>query len=199
MAETLRPLILGLGGTPRQGSTTERALALSLSAAAAEGADIIMIAGQDLMLRMYTPDNAERTAGRKRLIDAFRRCSGLVIASPAYHGSLRRPRRGPRCVRLGLASRGADVGRPSFDCACASRLADAAWRCAQYVGTVVRRRRTVPRPLVQIAARNGWATEILRTCRTVGPCGERRHRRERPNGQGMIPHLESVYRPFLPK
>jgi len=88
MAETLRPLILGVGGTPRQGSTTERALALSLSAAAAEGAEVIMITGPDLMLPMYTPEIAERTAGGKRLIDAFRRCSGLVIASPAYHGSL---------------------------------------------------------------------------------------------------------------
>ena len=63
MAETLRPLILGVGGTPRQGSTTERALALSLSAAAAEGAEVIMITGPDLMLPMYTPEIAERTAG----------------------------------------------------------------------------------------------------------------------------------------
>lgn len=88
MTAATRPLILGLGGTPRAGSTTERALALSLHAAAAEGADIVAITGQDLMLPMYTPGSTERTEQGRRLVDAFRRCNGLVIASPAYHGSL---------------------------------------------------------------------------------------------------------------
>jgi FMN reductase len=82
------PLILGLGGTPNPGSTTERALALSLMTAAAEGADTIMITGQDLILPMYTAGVAERTLQGRRLVDAFRRCTGVIIASPAYHGSL---------------------------------------------------------------------------------------------------------------
>ncbi len=88
MEDARRPLILGLGGTPRSGSTTERALTLSLGAAAAEGAEIMMISGPALVLPMYTPNAAERTLEGKHLVDAFRRCSGLIIASPAYHGSL---------------------------------------------------------------------------------------------------------------
>lgn len=84
-----RPLILGLGGTPRHGSSSERALAISLRAAEAAGADVVAICGQQLMLPIYTPDRPmERTAEVARLVDAFRRCEGVIIASPAYHGSI---------------------------------------------------------------------------------------------------------------
>lgn len=82
------PLILGVGGTTRPGSTTERALAVALRAAAAEGAETVLIAGQDLMLPMYTPNADERTEPGRRLVDLYRRCSGLIVASPAYHGSM---------------------------------------------------------------------------------------------------------------
>ena len=83
-----RPLILGMGGTPRSASTTERALAVSLKAAGDEGADTIMIAGPDLVLPMYTTDPSQRTPEARRLVDALRRCDGIIIASPSYHGSL---------------------------------------------------------------------------------------------------------------
>lgn len=83
-----RPLIVGIGGTPRTGSATERALAIALEAARGEGAAVEILAGPDLMLPMYTPGVAERTPGGHRLVEAFRRCDGLVIASPAYHGSV---------------------------------------------------------------------------------------------------------------
>lgn len=83
-----RPLVLGLGGTPRPASTTERALGVSLRAAAAEGAETIMIAGPDLVLPMYTPGVSGRTPEGQRLVDALRRCDGIIIASPSYHGSL---------------------------------------------------------------------------------------------------------------
>lgn len=82
------PLILGVGGTTRPGSTTERALAVALRAAAAEGAQTVMISGADLMLPMYTPNADERTESGRRLVDLYRRCSGLIVASPAYHGSM---------------------------------------------------------------------------------------------------------------
>jgi FMN reductase len=83
-----RPLILGIGGTTRPGSTTERALKVALRAAAAEGADTVIITASDLVLPMYTTDLAARTAAAQRLVGLYRRCHGLVIASPAYHGSL---------------------------------------------------------------------------------------------------------------
>jgi FMN reductase len=88
MADAAQPLILGVGGTPRSGSTTERALQVALKAAAAEGAQTVIITAADLVLPMYTTNQAERTPAASRLVDLYRRCSGLIIASPAYHGSL---------------------------------------------------------------------------------------------------------------
>ena len=88
MADTFVPLILGLGGTTRDNSTTERALRIALRAAAEEGAETAVISGADLVLPMYTPNLDERTAVGQRLVDLYRRCSGIIIASPAYHGSM---------------------------------------------------------------------------------------------------------------
>jgi FMN reductase len=88
MPENKRPLILGVGGTPRPGSTTELALAVSLKAAAAAGAETVMIGGNDLMLPMYNPYDRSRSPEAARLVGLFRQCDGLIIASPAYHGSL---------------------------------------------------------------------------------------------------------------
>jgi len=83
-----RPLILGLGGTSRNGSSTERLLRVSLEAAEAAGARVEVIAGEGLDLPMYVPGNADRPANAKRLVDLFREMDGIVIASPSYHGSI---------------------------------------------------------------------------------------------------------------
>jgi len=82
------PMILGLGGTTRPGSTTERALKVSLKAAEREGARTLLLAGPDLILPMYDPAERERTPEASRLIEALRGCDGLIVASPGYHGSL---------------------------------------------------------------------------------------------------------------
>lgn len=84
----MRPLICGLGGTPRPGSSTERAVRIALSAAEGAGAETVLIPGPELMLPMYLPGHCERTPEMVRLVDAFRRCDGLIIGSPAYHGSI---------------------------------------------------------------------------------------------------------------
>jgi FMN reductase len=81
-------MILGIGGTTRPGSVTERALAVSLRAVAAEGVETAMIAGPDLILPMYSPGDAERTPQARRLVEALQACNGLIIASPSYHGSV---------------------------------------------------------------------------------------------------------------
>ncbi len=81
-------MILGVGGTTRSGSTTEKALLVALGAAAAEGAETVIITAADLVLPMYTTELSERTPAANRLVDLYRRCTGLIIASPAYHGSL---------------------------------------------------------------------------------------------------------------
>ena len=82
------PLILGIGGSTRPRSNTERALEVSLRAAEREGAETCLIAGPDLILPMYDPSDPERAPGARRLVDGLRRCRGLIIASPGYHGSV---------------------------------------------------------------------------------------------------------------
>jgi FMN reductase len=83
-----RPFIVGLGGTNRPGSSTEKALKVSLHATAELGAETLLLGADDLQLPMYTPDLASRTPAAHRLVAVLRRCDGLIIGSPGYHGSL---------------------------------------------------------------------------------------------------------------
>jgi FMN reductase len=83
-----RPVIVGIGGTPRPLSSSERALNISLAAATSEGAETIVFSGPDLVLPMYPPNSAERTAGATKLVESLRRCDGVIIAVPSYHGSM---------------------------------------------------------------------------------------------------------------
>ncbi len=88
MLKTNCPYILGLGGTTRSGSSSERALLLSLEAARADGAETSALKGSDLALPMYAPDEPLRAPKADRLISELRRCDGLIIASPSYHGGI---------------------------------------------------------------------------------------------------------------
>lgn len=83
-----RPLIVGVGGTTRQNSSSELALRVALSHAAAAGADTMIFTGPDLNLPMYGAEDDTRTEAITRYIDAIRRADGVIIASPGYHGSL---------------------------------------------------------------------------------------------------------------
>lgn len=83
-----RPFILGIGGTTRAASSSERALAVSLRAAEKEGAEVELFDGPSLMLPIYAPGGADFNAQTRRLVDAYRRCDGLIISTPAYHGSV---------------------------------------------------------------------------------------------------------------
>lgn len=82
------PLILGIGGTTRPGSSTEHALKRVLLAAEAKGARTEFLGGEDLLLPLYAPEIAFRSEQANRFVEAIRRCDGLVIASPAYHGTI---------------------------------------------------------------------------------------------------------------
>ena len=88
MAGQIRPYILGIGGTTRPGSSTERALQAALAAAAAEGAETGMIGGAELQLPMYDPAIPGLPKQAEHLVAEVRRCHGLVIASPGYHGTI---------------------------------------------------------------------------------------------------------------
>jgi FMN reductase len=81
------PLILGIGGTTRPGSTSEKALRVALERAAALGCRTEIVAGPDLPMEHYEP-GAERSAKAHRLIDLYRAADGLIVASPAYHGAI---------------------------------------------------------------------------------------------------------------
>jgi FMN reductase len=83
------PLIVGIGGTTRAGSTSERVLALALKAAEAKGARTEMFGGELLArLPLFNPQEDQSSAERDALVDAVRRADGLIIASPGYHGSV---------------------------------------------------------------------------------------------------------------
>lgn len=82
------PVILGIGGTTRAGSSSERALAVAMGAARAAGARTIMFSGPQLVLPMYSPDTLQRSEEAKRIVEGFRRCDGIIISSAAYHGSI---------------------------------------------------------------------------------------------------------------
>jgi FMN reductase len=83
-----RPFIVGLGGTMRPGSVTERILTIALDAVAALGAETALIGGVDLLMPMYDPAERDFSPAALRLVDLVRRCDGLIIASPGYHGTI---------------------------------------------------------------------------------------------------------------
>jgi FMN reductase len=83
-----RPLIVGVGGTTRSGSSSEKALRLVLEEARLLGAEVQLFAGPRIDLPMYAPGASQRTAQAMELIAALRCASGIVLASPGYHGSV---------------------------------------------------------------------------------------------------------------
>ena len=83
------PLVVGIGGTTNPGSSTERALAIALAGAKAAGMRTQMFAGAALArLPLYTPHLHDRTQDEHEFVAAIRGCSGLIVASPGYHGSV---------------------------------------------------------------------------------------------------------------
>ncbi len=73
-----RPLIVGLGGTIRPGSSSEKALRISLRAAECAGASTVLIAGPQLELPPYAPDCKERTDAAIHLVSTLRACDGVM-------------------------------------------------------------------------------------------------------------------------
>jgi FMN reductase len=81
------PLIVGVGGTPKENSTTEQALRVVLDSARRGGAQTRMFGGEYLAsLPLYLTANS-KSAGRE-LVDSVREADGVIVASPSYHGSI---------------------------------------------------------------------------------------------------------------
>ena len=85
---TKRVKIVGLGGTLRAGSSTEKAVEQVLNYAEALGADTTLIIGPELEMPFYNPSTDIRTPEATALIDALRTADGVVIGSPGYHGNV---------------------------------------------------------------------------------------------------------------
>ena len=81
-----RPRILGLGGTTRDGSSSERALCTALEAAECAGAQVSALLAADLELPSYAPERGPLGARARRLLELVADCDGLVIATPGFHG-----------------------------------------------------------------------------------------------------------------
>lgn len=82
------PLIVGIGGTTRVNSSSELALKACLALTQALGARTEMFSADALDLPHYGSGRAQGDERVIRLVDALRRCDGVVLSSPAYHGSM---------------------------------------------------------------------------------------------------------------
>jgi FMN reductase len=83
-----RPLVVGLGGTLSDSSSSERALRYALGAAAGQGARTQLFTAHALDLPMYTVDRSQRSSAAKALVDALAQADGVIIATPGYHGGI---------------------------------------------------------------------------------------------------------------
>ena len=82
------PLIVGLGGTTRAGSTSERALQVALAQARDLGCETLVFAGAQLPTEPYDPARTDRSPAAQALVQALRRADGVIIATPSYHGGV---------------------------------------------------------------------------------------------------------------
>jgi FMN reductase len=83
-----RPLVVGLGGTLRANSSTERALRYCLTSVERQGGRTRLFCGADIELPMYAPHELSRTPKAAQLVSALRDADAVVVASPGYHGSV---------------------------------------------------------------------------------------------------------------
>ncbi len=88
-SESERPLIVGIGGTVRTPSSSERVLTQALAAAEAAGARTQMFGGEILSrLPIYNPSDPGEPPERLALVEAVRQADGVIVSTPGYHGSL---------------------------------------------------------------------------------------------------------------
>jgi FMN reductase len=87
-----KPLIVGIGGTARPNSTSERAVREALRAAEWLGAETTMFDGEFITrMSLYSPERAHRSPEEKTYVDTIRRCHGIIVGTPGYHGSFSGP------------------------------------------------------------------------------------------------------------
>jgi FMN reductase len=152
----MKPFIVGIGGTTRNGSSSEKLTAAVLTATEQLGASTMMFGGSKLAeLPHFAPESPGRTPAQRELVEAVRAADGLVIGTPGYHGGI-----------SGLVKNAIDLledtrqdRRVYFDGMPVGLVVSAAgW---QALGQTLGAMRAV------VAAMRGWATPIGITVNTV--------------------------------
>jgi FMN reductase len=82
------PLIVGIGGTTRAGSSSEKALRLALARAAEMGCRTAITAGPDMPAAPFDPAQSGRSPEAERMLSLLRAADGVIVASPGYHGTI---------------------------------------------------------------------------------------------------------------
>jgi FMN reductase len=84
-----KPHVVLIGGTTVTASTTQRLLCVLVSDFERAGATTELFCGPDLArLPLYAPEHPRRTPEQQALVSSVRRCDGLILATPAYHGGM---------------------------------------------------------------------------------------------------------------
>lgn len=79
--------IVGIGGTFRPNSSSERLVRAVLDVCSAAGSETIMFDGPALArLPHFNPEHLDRSDEQQALVEAVREADGLVIGTPGYHG-----------------------------------------------------------------------------------------------------------------
>lgn len=80
--------VVGIGGSLRADSQSERALRVALAGAEEAGAKTTVLSGVDLVLPFYDPAVPERSPEAMRLVEELRAADGVILVSPGYHGTV---------------------------------------------------------------------------------------------------------------
>lgn len=82
-------LVVGIGGTQRTGSSSEKALEAVLAAVREKGAETHLFDGRFLAgLPLYDPAEPNRSGSEAEFVEMVQRADAVVIASPGYHGGV---------------------------------------------------------------------------------------------------------------
>lgn len=157
MSATAQPLIVGVGGTVRPGSTSETALIRALACAEEAGATTQMFGGAFMAdLPIYNPHDPGRHTERDRFLQAIRSARGIIVATPGYHGSISGLVKNTLDCLEGLR----DDPRPYFDGRAVGCIvaASGAQACGSALGSL--------RAIVH--ALRGWPTPLGATLNTGG-------------------------------
>jgi FMN reductase len=153
-----RPRIVGIGGTTKAGSSTEKALLACLLAAERLGAEIQLIPGAQLAaLPLYSPEEMTRTPEQQQFVATVRDADGLLLATPAYHAGMS----GLLKNAIDLLEDLRDEPRPYLDGRAVGCIVTAyGWQGA---GTTLTSVRTI------VHALRGWPTPLGVTLNTALP------------------------------